>query len=152
LPAMKSRSGSEKRFLLPTIISGTPPARVEISASTGKCFSSRTDFPKGDPENPLDDEELISRFCGLVKHSWSEEKVETLLQAVLSLEGLEDAANLFHWHEMKPAHSTMHLFQERIKVPILFQVEGEAIQRSIQAATGETVQPLQSLFISQLAQ
>lgn len=72
------------------------PARVEITVSTGKSFSSRTDFPKGDPENPLDDEQLISKFRGLAKHSWSREKVEALLHAALSLESLEDVANLFH--------------------------------------------------------
>jgi 2-methylcitrate dehydratase PrpD len=71
------------------------PARVEITVSAGKSFSSRTHFPKGDPENPLDDEQLISKFCGLAKHSWSREEVEALLQAALGLESLEDAANLF---------------------------------------------------------
>jgi len=71
-------------------------ARVEIVTGTGKCYSARTDFPRGDPENPLDDEKLISKFCRLAGHSWSEQKVETLLQAALNLEHVEDVASLFN--------------------------------------------------------
>ena len=63
---------------------------------TGKCYSARTDFPRGDPENPLDDEKLISKFCRLAGHSWSKEKVETLLEAALNLEDVEDVASLFN--------------------------------------------------------
>ena len=71
-------------------------ARVEIVTATGKCYSARTDFPRGDPENPLDDEKLISKFCRLAGHSWSKEKVETLLEAALNLEDVEDVASLFN--------------------------------------------------------
>ncbi|MGA2401124.1 MAG: MmgE/PrpD family protein [Syntrophobacteraceae bacterium] len=71
-------------------------ARVEIVTGAGKCYSARADFPKGDPENPLDDEQLISKFCRLAGHTWSKKKVETLLRAALDLEGLEDAASLFN--------------------------------------------------------
>lgn len=70
-------------------------AKVEIVTGTGKRYFARTDFPRGDPENPLDDEKLISKFCRLAGHSWSKEKVETLLEAALNLEGVEDVAGLF---------------------------------------------------------
>ena len=70
-------------------------ARVEIVTGTGKRYFARTDFPRGDPENPLDDEKLISKFCRLAGHSWSKEKVETLLDAALNLECVEDVAGLF---------------------------------------------------------
>ncbi|MHC1728907.1 MAG: MmgE/PrpD family protein [Syntrophobacteraceae bacterium] len=71
-------------------------ARVEIVTAKGKCYSARTDFPRGDPENPLDDEQLILKFRRLAGHSWREEKVESLLDAVLHLERVEDVASLFH--------------------------------------------------------
>jgi len=70
-------------------------ARVEVVTVTGKSYSARADFPRGDPENPLDDQELIAKFCRLAGYSRSEEKVETLLQAALHLEDLQDIANLF---------------------------------------------------------
>ena len=70
-------------------------AKVEIVTGTGKRYFARTDFPRGDPENPLDDEKLISKFCRLAGHSWSKEKVETLLDAALNLECVEDVAGLF---------------------------------------------------------
>lgn len=72
------------------------PAWVEITDSTGDRCSSRTDFPRGDPENPLDEEQLTDKFLRLASCAWSREKVEAVLQTALALERLEDAANLFH--------------------------------------------------------
>jgi 2-methylcitrate dehydratase PrpD len=70
-------------------------ARVEIVTMSGKSYSARTDFPKGDPENPLDDDQLISKFRRLAGYSWGKEKVDSLLHAALHLERIEDIANLF---------------------------------------------------------
>ncbi len=86
------------RLLVDDEIESLHPAKwgaiVEITTSAGRSYSARTDFPMGDPENPLDDEKLVSKFRGLAKYSWREAKVEALLRAVLELESVRDVGEL----------------------------------------------------------
>lgn len=70
------------------------PAVVEISTKDGRVYTGRTDFPRGDPENPLTEEELREKFYGLVAGPWGEEKAKALSTAVLQLEEIEDVAGL----------------------------------------------------------
>lgn len=70
-------------------------AVIEITTRSGKTYSGRTDFPKGDPENPVDDELLVSKFRQLALHFWGEEKVNALSRAVMNLEELRDIGVLF---------------------------------------------------------
>lgn len=44
-------------------------AEVTIRLKDGKCFSERVDFPKGEPENPLSEEEFRERFDGLMAYA-----------------------------------------------------------------------------------
>ena len=74
-------------------------ARVEICTSSGNRYSARTDFPRGDPENPLDDEQIIAKFRLLAGHAWQRERVEKLLRAALNLQDIEDMATLFEQGE-----------------------------------------------------
>lgn len=62
--------------------------------TSGEVHQGRTDFPHGDPENPADDEMLMAKFRRLASHSWAEPEVKALLAGVLSLEKLEDVAEL----------------------------------------------------------
>ncbi|WP_211229904.1 MmgE/PrpD family protein [Desulfovirgula thermocuniculi] len=70
------------------------PAVVEISTVDGQVYTGRTDFPRGDPENPLTEEELREKFYGLVAGPWGEKKAEALGMAILNLEEVEDVAEL----------------------------------------------------------
>lgn len=70
-------------------------AVLEITTRSGRVYSGRTDFPRGDPENPVDDELLLSKFRLLALQSWGEEQVNALSSAVMNLEKLEDMALLF---------------------------------------------------------
>ena len=49
-------------------------AIVTISTEKGK-FQERVDFPKGEPENPLSDEEFESRYVDLMSYAGVEERV-----------------------------------------------------------------------------
>jgi 2-methylcitrate dehydratase PrpD len=47
------------------------PAEVEIETRSGKTFRKRVDFPKGDLENPMDQEQMEEKFLRLATNSIS---------------------------------------------------------------------------------
>ncbi len=71
------------------------PAAVTLTLTSGEVYQGRTDFPLGDPENPADAEMLMAKFRRLASQVWPEPEVEALLAGVLSLEKLENVAELF---------------------------------------------------------
>ena len=42
---------------------------IHVTTKDGKTYSDRVDFPKGEPENPLTDEEFRSRYDGLMEYA-----------------------------------------------------------------------------------
>jgi len=71
------------------------PAVVEISTPSGQAYRERMDFPRGDPENPVTAEELVTKFHALAAGPWGEQRSRVLAQAVLDLENVVDVADLF---------------------------------------------------------
>ncbi len=71
------------------------PSAVEITTRSGQVYTGRTDFPKGDPENPLTAAELAAKFRALAFGLWGEEKVKFLEEAVMELEKIENVSSLF---------------------------------------------------------
>jgi 2-methylcitrate dehydratase PrpD len=71
------------------------PTIVEISDRKGRIYRGRTDFPRGDPENPVSTDELLVKFRTLAKGSWGEKKVSKLEKAVLELEYVDKVEDLF---------------------------------------------------------
>lgn len=71
------------------------PAVVEITDRSGQVYQGRTDFPRGDPENPVTTGELAAKFRDLAAGPWGEERVKNLEKAVLGLEKVEDMTTLF---------------------------------------------------------
>ena len=69
------------------------PARVEIETSKG-TFSDRIDYPKGDPENPLTWEEIISKFNYVTAPVYAENQQQLIVSEVRKLEGLDKISNL----------------------------------------------------------
>jgi 2-methylcitrate dehydratase PrpD len=61
------------------------PASVEIATKDGRKFSTRIDYPKGDPENPLSWEELILKFNNLSSRVFSENRRNQVISRVRSL-------------------------------------------------------------------
>ena len=62
------------------------PASVELVTEDGRKFSTRVDYPKGDPENPLTWEELISKFDDLTSTIYPAERKRKLVAQVRALE------------------------------------------------------------------
>ncbi|MFQ5861196.1 MAG: MmgE/PrpD family protein, partial [Dehalococcoidia bacterium] len=70
------------------------PAWAEIETRDGRRFSTRTDYPKGDPENPLTWDELKGKFCALAGLVFSPKRQEEVIVRVEELEGLRDVREL----------------------------------------------------------
>lgn len=62
------------------------PAAVTLLTKDGKTYSSRIDYPKGDPENSLTWDELIDKFRNLVSPVFFEVKQNEIIARVKSLE------------------------------------------------------------------
>jgi len=61
-------------------------ADVEIDTTDGRTFSTRLDYPKGDPRNPLTDAEIEAKFDSLAAPVLTDDASARLKEAVWSLE------------------------------------------------------------------
>jgi 2-methylcitrate dehydratase PrpD len=66
------------------------PASVTLLTKDGKTYSTRIDFPKGDPENPLTWDELIDKFRNLIAPVFFEARQNEIIERVRSLDKEED--------------------------------------------------------------
>ena len=62
------------------------PASVEVVTGDRRRFSTRIDYPKGDPENPLTGEELLGKFHDLASAVCSDERRQSIVSRVRALE------------------------------------------------------------------
>jgi 2-methylcitrate dehydratase PrpD len=62
------------------------PASVEIITEDGRKLSTKINYPKGDPENPLSWEELIQKFNHLSAPVFPEDRRAEIISRVRSLE------------------------------------------------------------------
>ena len=67
--------------------------KMELTAR-GSHFGSRIEFPKGEPENPLTQEDLVNKFRGLASKAISAKGVEELIEVIQKLEDVEDIRDL----------------------------------------------------------
>jgi 2-methylcitrate dehydratase PrpD len=70
------------------------PARVEIITRDGKRLKGSSDYPKGDPENPLGERDVIEKFRGLTKGLLSDPSAEAIVERVMDLEDIDDVRHL----------------------------------------------------------
>lgn len=70
------------------------PARVEIETTKGGTFSDKIDFPKGDPENPLTWEEMITKFNYVTSPVFDENIQKQLVDGVRKLEQYQQVSEL----------------------------------------------------------
>ena len=66
------------------------PAWATISTKSGQTLTARIDYPKGDPENPLAWNELIDKFKELASPVFTVDKINRIIDHVLSLEKEND--------------------------------------------------------------
>lgn len=60
------------------------PCRVEVKVRSGRTYECQVDVPKGDPENPLNDDELDDKFTQLVEPTVGTAKAGHLLNMLHS--------------------------------------------------------------------
>ena len=70
------------------------PASVTVRTKDGKTYHSRVDYPKGDPENPVSDAELLDKFRLLSSRNISAKQAEQIIDTVLNLEKISDINDL----------------------------------------------------------
>ena len=73
---------------------GKWPARVEIITQDGKKLNGSSDYPKGDPENPLEERDVIEKFRDLTKGLLSDSTAEAIVERVMQLEDMDDVSSL----------------------------------------------------------
>ena len=71
------------------------PSRVEIEVANGKRYSGYCEFPKGDPENPFSEKELIQKFNKLCGDMITKDEKDRIIDLVLDLENIDDVTNIF---------------------------------------------------------
>lgn len=66
------------------------PAKTKIKTKDGKTYEARVDISKGDPGNPLTEEELQEKFRILAGKVLTKEKIDEIVRMVQRLETLEE--------------------------------------------------------------
>ncbi|MCF6094023.1 MmgE/PrpD family protein [Microaerobacter geothermalis] len=70
------------------------PARVSIRLKDGTILQKETFYPKGDPENPATEKELIDKFSQLASKGLTSNKVNQLAEMLMNLEEVKDVSRL----------------------------------------------------------
>ncbi|MBU2053607.1 MAG: MmgE/PrpD family protein [Proteobacteria bacterium] len=70
------------------------PARVTIALKDGRRLAAANEYPKGDPENPLSEREVIEKFKGLTGEMLSPARAEAIIERVLGLESMGNVNEL----------------------------------------------------------
>lgn len=65
------------------------PSRVTITTHDGKSYSTRVDVPKGDPRDPMTEEEIAVKFNALGGEVMGRDQCRKLRQRIMSLENAE---------------------------------------------------------------
>jgi 2-methylcitrate dehydratase len=68
--------------------------KVSITTTDGNEYRKQLDFPKGDPRNPLTDEEIEQKFDALARPVLSDDARDRLKDAVWNLQNLESLSDL----------------------------------------------------------
>ena len=70
------------------------PVIVEVTTKSGRTYTSRVDYPKGDPQNPLTDKELFEKFKRWTGPSISNDQKEKIREAIFNLDEAKDLSTL----------------------------------------------------------
>ena len=71
------------------------PSRVTITTNDGKSQSTRVDVPKGDPRDPMTEEEIAVKFTALGGDVIGKEQCKKLQSYIMSIETAKDLGGLF---------------------------------------------------------
>jgi len=70
------------------------PSRVTITTNDGKLHSTRVDVPKGDPRDPMTEEEIAVKFTALGGDVIGKDKCEKLQKFIMNLDGAKTVDEL----------------------------------------------------------
>jgi len=70
------------------------PARVTIRLKDGRTLEGANAYPKGDPENPLSEQELFAKFKGLTEGILPSPRADAIIDRVMGLERMGDVSEL----------------------------------------------------------
>jgi 2-methylcitrate dehydratase PrpD len=71
------------------------PARVKITLDDGAVLTGASDYPRGNPENPVSTAELETKFTSLVEPRFGAATAQRALEKIHSIEDIEDMATAF---------------------------------------------------------
>jgi 2-methylcitrate dehydratase len=71
------------------------PSRVTITTNDGKSHSTRVDVPKGDPRDPMTEEEIAVKFTALGGDVIGKDQCKKLQRFIMSVETAKDLGGLF---------------------------------------------------------
>jgi 2-methylcitrate dehydratase len=71
------------------------PSRVTITTKDGKTFATRVDVPKGDPRDPMTEEEISIKFNALGGDVIGLDKCEMLRKCIMKMETARNFDELF---------------------------------------------------------
>jgi 2-methylcitrate dehydratase len=66
------------------------PSRVTITTNNGKQYSTRVDVPKGDPRDPMTEDEIAVKFTALGGDVIGKEQCGKLRHCIMNLENAEN--------------------------------------------------------------
>ena len=67
---------------------------VNITTTDGRTFTKQLDYPKGDPRNPLTDQDVEEKFAALAEGVLSQRAQKKLKDAIWSLEKIGSVSKL----------------------------------------------------------
>jgi len=70
------------------------PAIVEVETMEGQIYKEKIDYARGDPENPVDWNDLLNKFKGLTNNIFNTNQVDKIINAVSNLEEETDMKKL----------------------------------------------------------
>jgi len=70
------------------------PSRVTITTNDGESYSTRVDVPKGDPRDPMTEEEIAVKFNALGSDVIGKDQCKELQKAIMSLESAQKVDEL----------------------------------------------------------
>ena len=70
------------------------PSRVTITTNDGKSHSTRVDVPKGDPRDPMTEEEIAVKFTALGGDVIGKEQCKKLQSCIMNMDTAKDLGGL----------------------------------------------------------
>jgi 2-methylcitrate dehydratase len=71
------------------------PSRVTITTNDGQSYSTRVDVPKGDPRDPMTEEEIAVKFTALGGDVIGKDQCKKLQSFIMGMETAKDLNGLF---------------------------------------------------------